>query len=126
MGCPVIASLTGADVALIVAEPTLSGLHDFRRIADLTRHFNIKTFVVVNKWEVNARIGEQIEEKAARRGIQTAGRIRYDAAVTQAQLRKLSVVEHTENGVAEDIRQIWETLATAMCADKAGEPLTVL
>ena len=45
IGCPVIASLTGADVALIVAEPTLSGLHDFRRIADLTRHFNIATFV---------------------------------------------------------------------------------
>ena len=126
VGCPVIASLTGADFALIVAEPTLSGLHDFGRIADLTRHFNIETFVAVNKWEVNTRIGGDIEEKAAERGIQSAGRIRYDAAVTQAQFRRLSVVEHTENGVAEDIRKIWAKLAEAMYEDKASEQLTVL
>lgn len=126
VGCPVIASLTGADLALIVAEPTLSGQHDFSRIADLTRHFNIKTFVAVNKWEVNARIGGEIEEQAAQRGIQVAGRIRYDAAVSQAQFQKLSVVEHSSNGVAEDVRQIWTKLAEAMCEDNANETLTVL
>jgi len=119
-------SLTGADFALIVAEPTLSGLHDFSRVADLTRHFHIKTFLAVNKWEVNPRIGAEIEGEAAQRRIEVAGRIRYDAAFTQAQLQKLSVVEHAKNGVAEDVRQIWAKLAESLCQDKASEELTVL
>jgi MinD superfamily P-loop ATPase len=126
IGCPVIASLTGADFALIVAEPTLSGLHDLKRIADLTAHFNIETFVAVNKWDVNPRICGQIEEMAAERGLHSVGRIRYDPAVTQAQIRKLSVVEFAENGVAADVRPIWDQLASRLREDETNQQLTVL
>jgi MinD superfamily P-loop ATPase len=122
----VIASLTGADFALIVAEPTLSGLHDLERIGDLTAHFNIDTFLVVNKWDVNSRICGHIEELAADRGMQCVGRIRYDLAVTEAQVQGLSVVEHTNNGAAADVRDIWERLAKPLRQDRTSQQLTVL
>jgi MinD superfamily P-loop ATPase len=126
IGCPVIASLTGADFALVVAEPSLSGLHDLKRIAELTEHFNIETFLAVNKWDVNPRICEQVEAAAVHRGIQTAGRIRYDRAVTEAQIRELSVVEYAKNGVAADVRHIWEQLASRLCQERTNQQLTVL
>jgi len=64
IGCPVIASIAGADIALVVTEPTLSGLHDLRRVIDLTRHFGIGTLVCINKWDLNEDIAAQIEAQA--------------------------------------------------------------
>jgi MinD superfamily P-loop ATPase len=55
VGCPVIASITGANLVLIITEPTLSGLHDLQRVAKLATHFNIRSLVCVNKWDLNAR-----------------------------------------------------------------------
>ena len=107
IGCPVIASITGASLVLIVTEPTLSGKHDMERVADLTRHFEIPAMVCVNKWDLNPQIADEIESLAGKRGIHVAGRVRYDRAVTAAQLRKLSVVEHQQDGCAEDVRRVW-------------------
>jgi len=110
IGCPVIASITGANLVLIVTEPTLSGKHDMDRVADLTRHFGIPAVVCVNKWDLNPQIADEIESLAGRRRIRIAGRVRYDRAVTAAQLRRLSVVEYRQNGGAEDVRRVWSTL----------------
>lgn len=110
IGCPVIASITGADVVLIVTEPTLSGQHDLERVSQLTRHFGIKTLVSVNKWDLNEELASQIEDRARQGGAAVAARIRYDRAVTQAQIQKLSVVEYTSNGVAGDIRGLWDKI----------------
>ena len=107
IGCPVIASITGASLVLIVTEPTLSGKHDMERVADLTRHFEIPAMVCLNKWDLNPQIADEIEALAGKRGIRLAGRVRYDPAVTAAQVRKLSVVEHQQDGCAEDIRGAW-------------------
>ncbi|HQH71426.1 MAG TPA: ATP-binding protein [bacterium] len=109
IGCPVIASLTGAMQALVVTEPTVSGEHDLERILALTRHFDMPAAVCVNKWDLNPEMTERIEEKARRLGARTAGRIRYDTAVTQAQLQAKAVVE-TDAPSAGDIRQLWENL----------------
>ncbi len=114
IGCPVIASVTGANLALIVTEPTLSGKHDMERVAELSRHFDIPAMVCVNKWDLNPRIADEIESLAATRGIQAAGRVRYDRAVTDAQIRKLSVVEYQQNGCAEDIRSVWEEMRRSL------------
>jgi len=116
IGCPVIASITGAALVLIVTEPTLSGQHDMDRVADLTRHFEIPAMVCVNKWDLNPQIADEIESLASQRGIRVAGRVRYDRAVTAAQLRRLSVVEHQQDGCAEDIRKVWNTVK-GMIAD---------
>jgi len=109
IGCPVIASLTGAMQALVVTEPTVSGEHDLERILALTRHFDMPAAVCVNKWDLNPEMTERIEEKARRLGARTAGRIRYDTAVTQAQLQAKAVME-TDAPSASDIRQLWENL----------------
>ncbi|MBS3733717.1 MAG: ATP-binding protein [Phycisphaerae bacterium] len=114
IGCPVIASITGADAVLIVTEPTLSGLHDLGRVADVAMHFNIPALVCVNKWDLNAEIAARIEADAAERGLRVAGRVRYDRAVTDAQVRRQSVVEFVPDGPAEDMRTVWAAVAEAL------------
>lgn len=110
IGCPVIASVTGATLVLIVTEPTVSGEHDLERVLALTKHFGIRTTVCVNKWDINQDMTARIEGKALQLGAEIAGRIRYDPSVTKAQLKALAVVE-MEAPCAEDIKKIWEHLA---------------
>jgi MinD superfamily P-loop ATPase len=114
IGCPVIASITGTDLALVVTEPTLSGLHDLERVSDLTRHFRVETLICVNKWDLNEDLTSQIETLARRRGLKLAGRVRYDQAFTEAQIRVQSVVEYAVDGVATDIRQVWSTVLATL------------
>ena len=114
IGCPVIASITGADLVLVVTEPTLSGRHDLLRVSELTAHFQIPTIVCVNKWDLNPEVAEQIEAEAKECGIKAAGRVRYDNAITKAQIMKISVVEYTDGAVSEDIRQVWKNTIYAL------------
>ncbi|MBN1140500.1 MAG: 4Fe-4S binding protein [Deltaproteobacteria bacterium] len=109
IGCPVIASLTGADLVLVVTEPTLSGEHDLERVLALTRHFNIPAAVCVNKWDLNPEITSRIEDKARSVGARIAGRIRYDRGVTLAQMEEKAVVE-IETPCVDDIQQVWQQL----------------
>jgi MinD superfamily P-loop ATPase len=114
IGCPVIASVTGADCALMVAEPTLSGLHDLKRICELTAHFQIPTFVCVNKHDLNPEMTRRIAQYSSEHGLQTPGNVRYDPAVTQAQISGTSVVEYADNGAADDIRKLWRNVAALL------------
>ena len=114
IGCPVIASVTGCDLALVVTEPTLSGAHDFGRVADLTAHFGIPTAVCVNKWDLSPDMTGRIEEGARQRGVAVVGRVRYDPAVTRAQSVKASVVEYTGGAVSQDIRALWRHVVYAL------------
>jgi MinD superfamily P-loop ATPase len=114
IGCPVIASITGADLVLVVTEPTLSGLHDLKRVSDLTKHFGIETLICVNKWDLNQDLTSEIEAHARQRGLRVAGRVRYDQAVTEAQINKQSVTEYAKDGVATDIRQLWNEVLDAI------------
>lgn len=107
IGCPVIASVVGSSIVLVVTEPTLSGAHDMERVLALTRHFGIPTAVCVNKWDINPTLTERIEEKARTAGARVVGRIRYDTAVTRAQLDARAVVE-TDAPSAADIITVWE------------------
>jgi MinD superfamily P-loop ATPase len=108
IGCPVIASMTGANLVLIVTEPTLSGLHDLGRVADAANHFGLAAMVCLNKWDLNGEMARQIRQEASRRGLDFAGRVRYDAGVTEAQVSSQSVVEHQAHGCSEDIRKLWK------------------
>ncbi|HPQ42624.1 MAG TPA: ATP-binding protein [Syntrophales bacterium] len=110
IGCPVIASITGSDLVLVVTEPTLSGRHDLQRVAALTKQFRIPTIVCVNKWDLNADITEQIEKEAGTYGVEAAGRIRYDTAITKAQIMKTSVIEYTDTAVSDDVRDVWHNV----------------
>ncbi len=109
IGCPVIASLTGTSLAVAVTEPTVSGEHDLLRVLSLAGHFGVPQAVCVNKWDLNPEMAARIEEKAAGAGARIAGRIRYDPAVTKAQIEAKAVVE-TDAPSAGDIRNIWNKL----------------
>ena len=113
IGCPVIASIVGADLALAVTEPTLSGLHDLERVCELTRHFGVTTAVCINKADLNADLSARIEAEACQLGARVVGRIRYDPAVTRAQMMRASVVEYTGSGVAQDIQAVWRHVVYA-------------
>lgn len=118
IGCPVIASITGATLVLIVAEPTCSGIHDLERILALCRHFGLPTTVCVNRWDVNEAMTSKIERRATEAGLPLVGRVRYDPLVSEAQMHRLAVIEHSPKAqVSDDLRQLWEQL---------GEQLHVL
>ncbi|MBN2329274.1 MAG: ATP-binding protein [Candidatus Omnitrophica bacterium] len=107
IGCPVIASITGADMVVIVTEPTLSGLHDLKRVAKLTRQFDIPTLACINKWDLNPELASAIESEARQQELGYAGRVRYDKAATLSQIEKKSIVEYQSGGAAEDIQAVW-------------------
>ncbi len=112
IGCPVIASLSGAKVVLIVTEPSLSALHDLKRAVKLARHFRAKVAVVINKADLAPNIGEKIEREADEEGLPILGRIPYDEAVIRAQAAGRPVVEYSQGPAAKAIHAIWEKLLT--------------
>jgi len=114
IGCPVIASITGADLVLIITEPTLSGKHDLERVAELAAGFKIPVLIAINKFDLNSDMAEQIEEDALKRNINVVGKIRYDKAFTKAQIMKCSVVEYTSGAVSEDVKTLWRNVTYAL------------
>lgn len=110
VGCPVIASITGADAILAVTEPTLSGIHDLERVSELANHFKIPVFVCVNKYDINIEITDDIELKAKEVGSRVVGKIPYDREVTTAQIWGRSVVECGNGRAAVGIRDIWKNI----------------
>ena len=113
IGCPVIASITGADLVLIVTEPTLSGKHDLERVAQLAANFKIPALVCINKSDINLEISDEIEKYSKDQGIKAAGRIRYTEAFTKAQITKSSIVEYTSGDVSKDIKALWRNVKYA-------------
>ncbi|MFP4502903.1 MAG: ATP-binding protein [Candidatus Hydrogenedentota bacterium] len=109
IGCPVIASVTGATRVLVITEPSVSGEHDLERVLALTKHFKIATAVCVNKWDLNPAMTERIEKQAAAQDAQIVGRIPYDPGVTGAQMEGRAVVE-TGSTAAQAVRAIWREL----------------
>ncbi|MCL5097536.1 MAG: ATP-binding protein [Candidatus Omnitrophica bacterium] len=117
IGCPVIASLAGADLALIVAEPTRSSLNDLARVFYLCGHFGIETMVCINKWDLNEFITRQLEIQAQAWRSPVVGRIRYDPTAIEALFHGKPVVEYDPAaGVSEDLRRLWEALQSRLSA----------
>jgi len=114
IGCPVIASIAGAALVLVVTEPTMSGRHDLARVCALTEHFGAKTAVCINKCDLNPGVASEIEAEAGADGVPVLGRVRYDSAVTSAQVDGLSVVESGGGPAAQDIRMLWEHVSAEL------------
>ncbi len=111
-GCPVIASLTGSDYALIVTEPTVSGIHDMRRVLEVTKHFGISSGVVVNKYDLNTDMTDKIKQLSKDYNVEFLGVVPYDKKVTEAQINKLSVVEFICGPITESIDEIWQKVSS--------------
>ncbi len=107
VGCPVIASLSGTDMALIVVEPTLSGEHDLKRVLELTGHFGIKSAVCINKYDINLDNTKRIEKFCKTKGVSVVGHLPYDPIVTRAMVAGKPLVVYEDSGVGNKVKQMW-------------------
>ncbi len=107
IGCPAIASLTGADYVLLVTEPTLPALHDLTRIAGLIRHFHFTAGICINKCDINASVADQIDNFSRDNGFEILGRLPYDIIVTKAQVAARTVIEYTDGDISRNMRSLW-------------------
>jgi MinD superfamily P-loop ATPase len=108
IGCPVISSITGTDLVVVVTEPTISGLHDLQRVVSLATHFGIRSLVCVNKYDLNEQFTNQIEDYCDTVDSTFLGRIPFDTVVTKAMVNGKAVVEYSENGeVSKEMKRIW-------------------
>ncbi len=110
IGCPVIASIRGVDLALIVTEPTVSGIHDLDRILSVAKQFKVRSLVCINKFDINVENTERIEELCKVKGIEIIGKIPYDPVVIKAMITGKPVIELSKNEVADKIRIIWKRI----------------
>lgn len=111
IGCPVISSITGANAVLVVTEPTLSGIHDLERVVSLAAgHFQIPTFVCVNKFDLNEEITDQIEQYCQEMNIGFVGKIPYDTIVTDAMVQAKTIIEFSDGVISKAINRMWEKI----------------
>ena len=113
-GCPVIASLSGTDMALIVTEPTVSGAHDMERVLKLAAHFRVQAFVVINKSDLNAEQAGRIAQIAEQYKSRVIGLIPFDLNVNDALMAGKTVIEYGKGIAADAIRNIWEEVRKAL------------
>ena len=111
VGCPVIASIGGATGLLIVTEPTVSGLHDMERVAQLADHFKVPGMVCVNKFDLNTDQTQAIEKLAKEKNITVLGRIPFDPVFTKSMVQGKTIFEYnTESIVGQAVKQIWKKI----------------
>jgi MinD superfamily P-loop ATPase len=118
IGCPVISSITAADMVLLVAEPTLSGLADLKRVAELCRHFGVRTLACVNKWDINAAITCEIEAFCLEQDIMLIGKIPFDEMVRKSVNELRPITEYADSVAGIAVRQMWEKLSDIITAQR--------
>jgi len=114
IGCPVISSLSGANLALLVTEPTLSGIHDLERVLGVCRHFGVPALVCINKYDLNEENARQIESNCLSQGVEIAGRVPFDNVVTESIIQGVPVVEYSDGRVTKEVERMWHTLSTML------------
>ena len=114
IGCPVISSLSGANLALLVTEPTLPGIHDLERVLGVCHHFGIPALVCINKYDLNEDNTHQIENYCLSQGIGVASKIPFDNVVTEAIVQGLPVVEYSQGAVTNEIDSLWQRITHAL------------
>lgn len=115
IGCPVIASVSGVDVGLAVAEPTVSGIHDLKRALQLLNHFNVPPFVCINMYDINKKNTEKIVKFCEKNKVEVAGKIPFDPIVTEGMVAEKTVVEYSpESIVSQEIETVWKRALSAL------------
>jgi len=111
IGCPVISSLSGASLTLLVTEPTLSGIHDLERVLGVCRHFGVPALVCINKYDINEDNTQQIETYCLTQGVEIGSKIPFDNIVTEALVRGTPVVEYADGRVSREIGALWQKVS---------------
>lgn len=110
IGCPVISSVTATDLVLLVAEPTLSGLNDLKRVVELCQHFGIQTLACINKYDINTRITEEIKKYCMEQGISVVGVIPFDDTVMQSINELKPITAYVNSTARAAVMGMWENL----------------
>lgn len=115
IGCPVIASVSGVDAGLAVAEPTMSGIHDLERALQLLNHFHVTPFVCINMYDINRNNTERIVKFCQKNKLEVAGKIPFDPIVTEAMVAGETVVEYSpDSRVSQEIKTAWKRVLVAL------------
>ncbi len=117
IGCPVIAATTGTDLALIVIEPTVSGIHDLERILGVAEHFGVPAMVCINKYDINLHKSQEIVEYCTERGVEVVGRIPFDTVVTEAMVQGKPITDYQDGEVSGELRQVWRKVRDRLVPD---------
>ncbi|SHM79410.1 MinD superfamily P-loop ATPase, contains an inserted ferredoxin domain [Caldanaerovirga acetigignens] len=112
IGCPVISSLSGADMALIVTEPTAAGLHDLERVLKLAENFKVAIKVVINKFDLAQEKSKEIEQYCINEGIEVIGKIPFDEEIVRAVSKGVPPVEYSSGPAAEALKDVGEGIFT--------------
>ncbi len=110
IGCAVIASLSGTDLAVVVTEPSVSGLHDLKRILGVAQHFGVSALVCINKYDLSKEMCEEIERYCLTEGVELAGRIPFDPDVVKVVREGRPLEELLTTKAGRAIGEIWETV----------------
>ena len=121
VGCPVIASIGGATALLIVTEPTVSGLHDMERVAQLADHFKVPAMICVNKFDLNVTQTGAIEKLAKEKNLTVLGRIPFDPVFTKSMVQGKTIFEYnTDSTVGQAVKQIWKKIIESPIMNEKG------
>lgn len=110
IGCPVIASLADANLALIVTEPTLSGIHDMERVASVSTHFGILTKVIINKFDINLENTEKINQLCKKKNIEVLIKLPFSEQVNKSLIKGIPLVEYSKDKISKEITSLWEKI----------------
>ena len=110
IGCPVISSISGVDLVLVVTEPTLSAIHDLERILGVAHHFEIPAVVCINKYDINKDNTKKIENYCKSNNIEVVGKLPYDTIVTEAMIREKTVVEYSKGDFSDMTIDMWNKI----------------
>lgn len=109
IGCPVISAMAGGGATLIVTEPSPSGMHDLRRVAELALQMRVARAVCINKWDINPKMTMEIESLCRDLGLEVLGRVSYDEKVTRALMARKTLLEFApQSKVAGELNSLWE------------------
>ncbi len=114
IGCPVISSLSGSSLAVIVTEPTQSAIHDLERVAQLCSHFKVPACVLINKADLNQSLAEDIERRARQQGLVSIGRLPFDQTFVQAVVAGKAVTEIDDNKCAHALSNAWQKIESIL------------
>ena len=110
IGCPVIASLSGIDCAVVVTEPTLSGLHDADRVIKVAKYFGVLVKLIVNKYDLNIDMTEKIEQYCKKNSIDLIGKVPFDKSIVEAMVLGKTIIEYKSGQAQEEIKSAWQVL----------------
>ncbi|HIE50207.1 MAG TPA: (4Fe-4S)-binding protein [Armatimonadetes bacterium] len=110
IGCPVIASVSGVNAALVVTEPTLSGQHDLERVVAVCHHFGVHPLICVNKFDLNPTVTEEITVYCRKNGLEMVGQVPFDPTAVEAVVKAVPLVEYDRGEAASAIVALWERI----------------